>query len=131
MGDHCFSPGITPICPITEAQDTYATLPKYVSWPMPNFGESWSKHIIKMNIILGGNSMNIDELLPIIKNEFCPYSESNLWDVCQSILDSNELRQSALEASTSEEIMLLIERTLAEKNAQIRFINNLINKEEE
>ncbi|MBJ24236.1 MAG: hypothetical protein CMB64_06145 [Euryarchaeota archaeon] len=96
-----------------------------------NFIISWSKHIIKMNILLGSNSIDIEELIPIIKNEFCPYSESKLWDLCQSILDTNELTQSALAAFTSEEIMALIENTLAEKNAQIEFIRSLINKEEE
>ena len=91
----------------------------------------WSEYIIKMNLILRGELIIMDELDPLIKNEFCPYSESKLWSACQSILDTNDMRQLALAAFEAEEIILLLKKSLKEKDAQIEFISNIINKEEE
>jgi hypothetical protein len=92
---------------------------------------SWTEHVINMNSIIGGYEINIEEILPIMKNEFIPYDESKLWGACQSILDSQKLRQSALAAYTSEEILELLENSLKEKTSQIEMIDFMIGNEEE
>lgn len=92
---------------------------------------SWTEHVVNMNSIVEGYYLNIDDILPIMKNEFMPYNETKLWSACQSILDSQKLRQSALSANTTKEVVELLEKSLKEKKSQIERINFMIEQEEE
>lgn len=92
---------------------------------------SWSKHIFDMNLVFGGNPIDSENLSQMMIKEFTPYSELKLWDVCNSVLDTNDIRQKALCASDSEEIIDILETNLKWKDAQMRYINGLVYNEEE
>lgn len=92
---------------------------------------SWSKHILEMNLVFGRDPININEITQIINKEFYPPSELKLWDACNIILDTSEKRQKALSAINPGDIMNLLEISLKEKDAQIKYIKSLMNNEEE
>ena len=75
--------------------------------------------------------LSLPEVFSVLKSEFSPYSEYSLWFACHSLLDSNDDRQSALASASVSEVQQLLERTVSEKNEQLKAIRLVMENDSE
>ena len=64
-------------------------------------------------------------MLLVLEEEFLPYDEASLWQVSNAVLEKQEDRQSALRSKHPEDVFVLLQQALREKNAQLNFIRAL------
>tara|TARA_B100001250_G_scaffold150634_1_gene129119 strand:+ start:752 stop:1459 length:708 start_codon:yes stop_codon:yes gene_type:complete len=87
-----------------------------------NILEMWALQIVEMSGMFRNEDLSLPEVFSVLKSEFLPYSEYSLWFACHSLLDSIDDRQSALASASVSEVQQLLERTVAEKNEQLKAI---------
>ena len=95
-----------------------------------SFLQDWAQHIVDVNAIFRNEDIDLEQMVLILDEEFLPYDTPSLWQVANAVLDKQEDRQSALSSSTSEDVLLVLQQALREKNAQLNFIRALSDAED-
>ena len=93
--------------------------------------EMWALQIVEMSGMFRNEDLSLPEVFSVLKSEFSPYSEYSLWFACHSLLDSNDDRQSALASASVSEVQQLLERTVSEKNEQLKAIRLVMENDSE
>ena len=96
-----------------------------------NILEMWALQIVEMSGMFRNEDLSLPEVFSVLKSEFSPYSEYSLWFACHSLLDSNDDRQSALASASVSEVQQLLERTVSEKNEQLKAIRLVMENDSE
>ena len=96
-----------------------------------NILEMWALQIVEMSGMFRNEDLSLPEVFSVLKSEFSPYSEYSLWFACHSLLDSNYDRQSALASASVSEVQQLLERTVSEKNEQLKAIRLVMENDSE
>ena len=96
-----------------------------------NILEMWALQIVEMSGMFRNEDLSLPEVFSVLKSEFSPYSEYSLWFACHSLLDSNDDRQSALASASVSEVQQLLERTVLEKNEQLKAIRLVMENDSE
>lgn len=94
------------------------------------FLHDWAQHIVDVNSIFRNDDVELEQMLLVLEEEFLPYDTASLWQVANAVLDKQEDRQSALSSIHSEELLVILQQALREKNAQVNFIRALNDTED-
>ena len=94
------------------------------------FLHDWAQHIVDVNSIFRNDEVELEQMLLVLEEEFLPYDEASLWQVANAVLEKQDDRQSALRSKHSEDIFVLLQQALREKNAQLNFIRALNDTED-
>ena len=89
------------------------------------FLHDWAQHIVDVNSIFRNDEVELEQMLLVLEEEFLPYDEASLWQVANAVLEKQDDRQSALRSKHSEDVFVLLQQALREKNAQLNFIRAL------
>ena len=94
------------------------------------FLHDWAQHIVDVNSIFRNDEVELEQMLLVLEEEFLPYDAASLWQVANAVLEKQDDRQSALQSKHSEDVFVLLQQALREKNAQLNFIRALNDTED-